>query len=91
MVIAESLSSLNCVPRSQSATNKRRALSAHTCPICRRWSFPLAPRAELWLNWLSAVTRPGCLNHRAALIEQWREGGRDGRAEQQLMGSRPLC
>lgn len=76
VVIAESLACLNSAPRAQSATNKPRALSPHTCPICRRRSFPLAPRAELRLNWLSAVTRPGCLNHRVALIERWREGKR---------------
>lgn len=62
------------MPRAQFPANKRRALSAHTCPICRRRSFPLAPRAELRLNWLSAATRPGCLNHRVALIERRREG-----------------
>lgn len=80
VVIAESLACLKSVPRAQFPANKRRALSAHTCPICRRRSFPLAPRAELRLNWLSAATRPGCLNHPLALIEPQLEGGRDGRA-----------
>lgn len=86
VVIAESLACLKSVPRAQFPANKRRALSAHTCPIWRRRSFPLAPRAELRLNWLSAATRPGCLNHGVALIEPQLEGGREGGTAARVSG-----